>query len=234
MSDGAGDEDLVELGRVDRGGQGLGQRLLGDRFHLPDGWRPSPGWRPSRGACVLAAAALVVGLAGGYAAGRGSGILPAPVAVQPEPVRPSAAASPLRSPAWSFAYESPALTQDTGACAVQSGRHLALGVQVTNQSTVPLTLRSATAVLPLGGLTQGTWHWMACGAIPQSLAAQVEILQPGASTWLTMTFNVLAACPAPYPVQFTIGYLAQGRAGTARLPGFPDLSQVPYTGCPRG
>jgi hypothetical protein len=234
MADGAGDEDLVELGRVDGGGQGLRQRLLGDRFRLPDGWRPASGWRPSRGACVLAAAALVVGLAAGYAVGRGSGIRPARVAVQPEPVRPSAAASPLRSPAWSFAFEYSALTQETGACSVQSGRHLTLGVQVANRSGMPLTLESAKAVLPLGGLTPGAWHWAPCGALPQPQAGQADaILEPGASTWLTMLFSVKAACPAPYPVQFTIRYRAAGRSATASLPGFPDLGQVPYAGCPR-
>jgi len=36
----------------------------------------------------------------------------------------------------------------------------------------------------------------------------------------------------PAPVQFTVGYLAQGRPAAASLPGFPDLSQVPYSGCP--
>jgi hypothetical protein len=239
MSDGAGDEDLVELGRVDQGGHGLGQRLLGDRFRLPDGWRPASGWRPSRGACVLAAAALVVGLAAGYAAGRGSGIPAGRVVVQPEPVRPSAAASPSLAPSTPFSFaNSPPLTQDTGVCSVQSGRNLTLGIQVTNWSREQLTLTSAKAMLPLGGLTPGTWHWMPCGAIPGTFdipgtsVEAVEILEPGASTWLTMTFAVKAGCPGALPVQFTIGYLAHGRSGTASLPGFPDLGQVPYTGCP--
>ncbi|HEX8007803.1 MAG TPA: hypothetical protein VF482_15405, partial [Trebonia sp.] len=43
---------------------------------------PLPSWRPSRGAGVLAVAALIVGLAAGYAAGdrhaRGSATLPKP------------------------------------------------------------------------------------------------------------------------------------------------------------
>jgi hypothetical protein len=140
----------------------------------------------------------------------------------------------LRSPAWSFAYLPP-LTQDIGGCSAQTGRLLALGVQVTNQSMVPVTLRSAKAVLPLGGLSPVIWHWSPCGALPQALAATQgdEILQPGASTWLTMIFGVKVGCPAPLPVQFTVGYLAAGRSATVSLPGFPDLSQVPYTGCPQ-
>ena len=152
-------------------------------------------------------------------------------AALPDPTSEAASASPAApATAVSFADSAPH-TQATGACSVQSGRHLALGVQVTNQSTVPLTLQSVRAVLPLGGLTPGTWHWAPCGAIPQALVQEVVILQPGASTWLTMTFNVKVACPVPYPVQFTIGYIAQGRSAAASLPGFPDLGQVPYTGC---
>jgi hypothetical protein len=241
MSDGAGDEDLVELGPVDQGaadrfGRGLGQRLLGERFRLPGGgWGPASGWRPSRGACVLAAAALVVGLAAGFAAGRGGGVRPELVALQPQRIQPSAAASPSSAPAGSFSFtDQLALTQETGGCSVQIGRLLALGVEVTNRSMMPVILRSAKAVLPLGGLSPVIWHWSPCGALPQTLvAAQGDlVLLPGASTWLTMMFNVKVTCPVPYPVQFTISYLAAGRSATASLPGFPDLSQVPYTGCP--
>ena len=135
-------------------------------------------------------------------------------------------------PAASLAFMYPPFIQDTGACSVQSGRHLALGVQFTNLSPIPLTLTSARAVLPLGGLTPGTWHWTPCGALPQSLAQVDDVLQPGASTWLTMTFTVQDGCPGALPVQFSIGYSAQGRSATANLPGFPDLGEVPYTGCP--
>jgi len=199
------------------GGGGLGRRLFGQRFRLPDGWRPS------RAAIAFAVTALAVGLVAGYTAGDRHGrgtALP----------QPTPAAS---SPAASFSLpDSLLLTQDTGACSTQSGRHLALGVQVTNRSTVPLTLESARAVLPLGGLTQGTWHWTPCGALPQTPVQADEILQPGASTWLTMTFTVKVGCPAALPVEFTVGYLAQGRSAAVSLPGFSDLGQVPYTGCP--
>jgi hypothetical protein len=217
MRDGAGDDDIVELGRADRGGRGFGQRLFGERFRLPDGWRPA------RGASILAATALVVGLCAGYAAGHGSG-------TRPTRVGASATAPLSLDPTTLFSLE---LTQGAGACSVQSGRHLTLGVQVTNQSTVPVTLESVKAVLPLGGLTEVSWRWAPCGAIPQTLAGhEVDILQPGDSTWLTMLFSVQHGCPAPLPVQFTIGYLATGHSVTANLPGFPDLTQVPYTGCP--
>jgi len=210
-------DDLLELG-------GRTPRLL----RLPGTWRSRlPGWRPSRGAAVFAAAALVIGLAAGYAVGdrhaRGGAALPAPSA--------SASAS---APATSFSFAgSPALTQDTGACSAQTAQGLQLGVQVSNQSAQPLTLRTPRAVLPMGGLKEVGWQWSPCGALPNGLGQADQILLPGQSTWMTVTFKVQLRCPAAYPVQFSVGYLVQGKSVAVSLPGFPDLSQVPYSGCPR-
>jgi hypothetical protein len=216
-------DDVVELG--DRGPR------------LPGGW-PSrlPGWPPSRGAGILAAAALVVGLAAGYAAGDRHALGGAPAGGL-KATGPAATASPRSSPAplptatFSFA-DAPALTQDIAACSVQDGAELQLGVRVTNQSTRPLTLQTARAVLPLGMLRQVSWQWATCGALPDGLGRANLALMPGQSTWLAVTFKVQAHCPAPAPVQFSVGYLLQGRPHTASLPGFPDLGQVPYSGCP--
>jgi hypothetical protein len=216
-------DDLVELG--------------GRPLRLP-GWLPSrlpgrlrsrlPGWPPSRGAAVLAAAALIVGVAAGYAAGdrqaRGNAVLPKPAAT----ASPSASAN---GDSFSLA-SSPALTQGTGACSVQAGHELQLGVQVTNQSTTAITLQGAKTVLPLPGLKQVTWQWTTCGAIPAGFAEDDDVLLPGQSTWLSATLKIQVRCPGPVPVQFSVGYLAQGKSVTASLPGFPDLSQVPYSGCP--
>jgi hypothetical protein len=47
-----------------------------------------------------------------------------------------------------------------------------------------------------------------------------------------VTFRVLEKCPRPFPVQFTVDYDWLGRAVTVSLPGFVDLTAVPYTGCP--
>lgn len=193
-----------------------------------------PNWRPSRGAGVLAVAALIVGLAAGYAAGdwhaRGIVALPMPAGT----ATPSASLAPVPTapvPDATFSFaDSPALGQDTGTCSVQLGSDLQLGAQITNQSAVPLTLQTVRAVLP-GGLKQVTQQWAPCGALPGGLTRGDAILQPGASTWLTVTFLVQLRCPAPIPVQFTVGYLAQGHSATASLPGFSDLSQVPYSGC---
>jgi hypothetical protein len=202
--------DLVELG--------------GRPLRLP-GWLSSrlPGWRPSRGAGVLAVVALVAGLAAGYAAGdraHGGAAAPAP------------SASPTAGPAATFSFaDSPALTQDTGACSVQQGQDLVLGIQLTNQSPQPLTLTGPRAILPLGGLTQVTWQWAACGAIAAPPAQSDAILMPGESAWMTVTFAVKEKCPGPVPVQFSVAFLVRGKPGTASLPGFPDLGQVPYSGC---
>jgi hypothetical protein len=231
MRDASRDEDIVELG-----GSGPGRQLFGGRIGLTGGWGSSPRWRPSRGAAAFAVTALALGLVVGYTAGdwhgrRGTAV-PQPTPAVSSSAAASGTAAPPASSTFPFAVTS-ALIQGTGACSVQSGRHLALGIQFSNLSTEPLTLDSARAVLPLGGLTAGAWHWTPCGALPQTPTdPEDEILLPGASTWLTMTFSVKVGCPGALPVQFSIGYLAQGRSLTASLPGFPDLSQVPYSGCP--
>ena len=219
MSDESRADDLVELG--------------GRPFRLP-GWLPSrlPGWPPSRGASVLAVAALAVGLAAGYAAGdrhtRSAAALPRPTVTVT--ASPSSSPGPTSGAAFSFA-DSAALTQGTGACSVQTGGELQLGVQVTNQSTAAIALESAKAVLPLGGLKLVALQWATCGAIPARLDQNFDVLLPGQSTWLSATFTVQLRCPAAMPVQFSVGYQVQGKPVTASLPGFPDLSQVPYSGC---
>jgi len=209
MDDGFSAEDVVE--------QGQGRRRL-----------PSLNWRPSRGASVLAAVALVAGLGAGYAAGdrqaRGSAAPPAP---SPTPT----AAVP--SPAVTFHFSgSPALAQDTGTCSAQRGRDLQLGVQVTNQSGAPVTLRGVrSAVLAAGWLTPVAQQRGPCGTLSAGLEQGTDVLPPGASTWFAFTFKVLRGCPRPVPVRFTVAYAVQGHAATASLPGFSDLSGVPYSGC---
>ena len=69
-------------------------------------------------------------------------------------------------------------------------------------------------------------------AIPDGLGQAAFVLLPGESTWVSVTFQVKLHCPAPLPVEFSLGYLVQGHTVIASLPGFPDLGQVPYSGCP--
>jgi hypothetical protein len=204
--------------------------VTGDRSQQPDiveqggrrfrslNW--SLKWRPTRGAAILLAVGLAAGLVLGYAAGvrqaPRSASPPRPVTVSPSPV-PLAVASPV-------------LMQTTGTCSAQAGRELQLGVEVTNQSTKNVTLGLVHPVLPLGGLKAVSQQWGPCGAL--ATGQDSSVLAPGASIWFTVTFEVLVKCPGPFPVQFTIDYNYDGQAGTEGMPGFPDLGQVPYTGCP--
>ena len=197
-----------------------------------------PPWRPPRGAAILLAVGLVIGLAAGYAAGHrqaprnasasptasASPVLPAPPPAPQIVIKGTA----IRGNGTVFA-DGLALTQDTGTCSVQSGRELQLGVQVTNSSTAPIVLTRIRAVFPLSGLKAVSQQWAPCGAIG---AVQGPVaLEPGDSTWFSVTVQVLVACPAPLPVQFTVNYTYGGEAAIVTLPGFPDLGQVPYTGC---
>ncbi len=204
---GAGD-DVVELG---------GRR------------RPPPRWWPPPAAVVAGAVALLAGLAAGYAAGARHA--PAPAA-PPSPSRTAAPAS--AAPAAPFSAGGFPLSQSGPQCSVQAGRELQVGLQITNLSPAAIQLRRVEVGLPLGGLTVISQTWGPCGELPAGQAPGgilPPVLGRGASTWITVTFQVLVRCPQPLPVQFTFGYDQNGRVAAIRLPGFPDLSQVPYSGC---
>jgi hypothetical protein len=224
--DGDSNADVVE--------QGGGRRLFPSR-----NWPPM-NWRPPRGAAILLAVGLVIGLGAGYALGYRQvprNISPPPSASPVSPVSappvPAPGAirvtlDPVQGTGTVFS-NGPVLTQSTGTCSARSGRQLQLGVQVTNESPTPITLGEIRTVLPLGGLRVISEQWAPCGAmgavqVPPSLA-------PGDSTWFSVTVQVLIACPEPLPVQFTVGYTWPGGTASVKLPGFPDLGQVPYPGC---
>jgi hypothetical protein len=217
LGDGAAADDVVEQG---------GSRLRSLNWRpfkrRPFTWRPST-WPRRPSAAILLTAGVVAGLAVGYTAGDRQ---PPPGG---SPPRPGTSSVP---PAQSLAAGSPALTQGIGTCAVQDGRDLQLGVQVTNQSTASIALSLVHPVLPLGGLKWISQQWAPCSALPDG--QDPAMLTPGASTWFSVTFEVLVRCPGPLPVQFTIDYLLNGRPAASSLPGFPDLGQVPYAGCANG
>jgi len=210
----------------------------GGRRIFPSLNRPPLNWRPPRGTAILLAVGLVIGLAAGYAAGhrqvpRNASASPTASATPAPPVPALAPQIVIKGTAiqgtGSVFTDGLALTQDTGTCSVQSGRELQLGVQVTNSSTEPIVLSRIRTVFPLSGLKVVSQQWAPCGAIG---AVQGPVaLAPGDSTWFSVTVQVLVACPAPLPVQFAVGYTSPGEAATVNLPGFPDLGQVPYTGC---
>ena len=226
---------------------------------------PAPGWRPSRGGAILGIAGLIVGLAAGYALGyrhRGPPVRP------PRPTAagavPSAVAGSIAPPVHvvlaggqgpgayssSLSIGGPAgLAQTGGACSVQRGRDLQVGVEVINLSGTAVTLGQVRPILPLGGLRPVSQQWAPCGAISSPwpagggtfvfisastgkvVAGSSTVLPPFGTAWLSVTFRVLVACPRPLPVQFSVSYQENGRTDTAPLPGFPDLGQVTYTGC---
>jgi hypothetical protein len=211
----------------------------GGRRIFPSLNRPSMNWRPPRGAAILLAVGLIIGLAAGYAAGyrqapRNATALPATTSMRTRWTATAQLRTVIKGAAITGRVLTGglALTQDTGTCSVQSGRELQLGVQVANRSAEPIGLGRIRTVLPLSGLKVVSQQWAPCGAIG---AVQVpDTLGPGDSTWLSVTIQVLVACPAPIPVQFAVGYTYAGEAATANLPGFPDLGDVPYTGCRSG
>ena len=176
--------------------------------------------RPPLIAVVLAAAGLLIGLAGGYAAGdRHARTVSASLSrVAGYPTAPAAG--------------SLTLVQPGSQCSAQLGPLLQLGVEVTNQSAAVVRLRRVRAVLPLGGLRATGTAWGSCGELPAPGRVPSGVLPAGASIWFTVTFRVLENCPLQYPVQFTVDYDRLGQTATVRLPGFADLSHVPYQTCP--
>jgi hypothetical protein len=205
----------------DRGGSATGKDVLEQ-----GNWRgPVLHWRPPRAALVLAAAGLLAGLVAGYAVGvRHAGKPPSP---------PPSPAATQTTP--SFTAGGFPLSQSGPGCSAQLGRELQLGVEVTNLSATALTLRRVEVILPLGGLTATSQAWGPCGELPGAGGAPGNTvpptLGPGASAWFTVTFKVLVTCPGPMPVHFTLDYDQDGRRAAMPLPSFPDLSQVPYSGC---
>ena len=236
-------------------------------------WLPAPGRRPSRGAAILGIAGVIIGLAAGYAvgyrhpgqAGRASqatpsratvaGAVPSAVAGFAAPAYPPPAPG---GPAYSSNLgitELSGLAQTGGACSVQRGQELQIGVEVINLSDTSVTLGQVRPVLPHGGLRLISQQWAPCGALSASWLAPdggmivfvksstgvvevgsgtpagAAVLPPNGTAWLSATFRVLVACPRPLPLQFSVGYQENGRTDTAQLVGFPNLGQVAYTGC---
>jgi len=197
----AGDGDLVEAG---------GQPTL---------WPP----RGARGTAVrLAALALAAGLLLGFAAGH----------LTAKPAMPARAAGAQARIAAAGPLDRTAEIFFTGnRCAIAHGRTLQLGIEIDNRSGSTITVSQISSALPEGGLRQIGSELATCGSLAVPGGLPLSTVASGASAWLTMTFAVKVRCPAPYPVLFVIKYAAAGKTTSMYFAGFPDLSQVPYTGC---
>ena len=191
---------------------------MGER---PPQW-PGKGTRPA--AAAVAAAFLLAGLSVGYLGGH------LQARTESRPTAP-ASATPAAAPQ----AAATALTGTGNLCAVQRGKTLQLGIEIANQSGSVVTLRRFVPVVPLGLMRLVASAWGTCGALPGPAGAEATpSLNAGATGWLTVTFEVLIRCPRPLPVQFKVSCVQSGRVATTELPGFSDLGQVQYTGCPAG
>jgi len=172
---------------------------------------PPPSPRPVPWRVIGLIAALVLGGVIGYFVGDNHGRSTARPAASPSPtsvVKPFAAV---------------ALTGRQ--CAVQLGKRLQLGVEITNNTDRQIMLTEIQIGLPLDGLHVRSKAFGTCGSVggntgPQPLAA-------GNSTWINATFDVDVPCPGAIPVLFIAVY----ETGQSVAGGFPDLAPVPYTGC---
>jgi hypothetical protein len=213
MDEGSSEPDILEQG---------------SRLRLP-----SPGWRPSRAASILAAVTLAIGLAAGYAVGHGParGTVAAPAGQASRSV--ASGNTYTGAPPASIEF-GPALTEDPGTCSLQAGRDLQLGIPVTNQSGETILLKSVKPVpLAPGMLKVLSWRWDPCGFDNDGIVPDTIALGPGDTTWVTAVVRPLVACPSPAPLQFQVSYSINGQKSTFKLPGFPDLTAVHYSGCAR-
>ena len=177
---------------------------------------------------------LAIGLAAGYAAGHGQGR--GTVAASGKPAAPAGQPSGTIvavAPSAPAGLPGPALTQNPGTCSVQAGRHLELGIPVTNQSGETVLLESVKPVPRAPGMLKVlSWRWDPCGFDNDGIVPDTVALGPGETTWVTAVVQPLIACPAPAPLQFQVTYSINRQQSTLNLPGFPDLSAIHYSGCP--
>jgi hypothetical protein len=187
--------------------------------------RPPLPWSQGRGIAALIAAALAVGAIAGYLVGvRHAETQAGTAGPGPHASTAGSVAPPAAQP----------VTRTGNQCSAQLGDRLQLGVEIVNQSATTATLRRVETVLPLNGLRATASAWGSCGQLSSVDAATPHSLPPGATIWLTNTFDVLVPCPAPIPVLFTLTYTQAGHTTISDLRGFPDLGDVPYTRCTDG
>ena len=117
-------------------------------------------------------------------------------------------------------------------CATRTGTQLQLGIEILNATSKPLTIDRVATSFPLNGLRASA----RLEAVAASFPGPARTLpgsnsHPGQPNWITVTVQVLVACPGPLPVDFEVRYTQDGRTITSDLGGFSDLGGVPYPGC---
>lgn len=122
----------------------------------------------------------------------------------------------------------------TGArCSAQKGHQLQLGVEVGNELDVPVTLVGVRVPYTPGDELRPVGS--ARGACGELHGADDSItgyhLAVGASIWITVTVDVLTDCPAALHATILLDYSRNGHTASTMLGDFPDLADVPYTGC---
>jgi hypothetical protein len=185
---------------------------------------PATGWR----VIAAAVAMLVVGLAAGYLVGSQRSR--------------HAAAAPARSatPIADSSYHPPPVepVSVVRQCAIQSGKSLQLGAEMTNESDQPLSVNAVIIVLPGTGLSVRRGGWGTCaevrtpgGSMRDDVPPGPMVIPPGGSSWYTAEVNVLVTCPAGSPVEFLLRYDVGGQATSSVVRAFPDLGNISYSGC---
>lgn len=208
------DDDIIESGS----GREPWLRWLPPRLSLPRWW-------PPRIAFILCLSGLVFGLAAGYCVGAWRVRPPGPALAVPGAAAVSV--PPITAGGTPLGF-------DGSRCSLQVGHNLELGIEVTNDTPALLTILRVDTLLPARGLKQISWAWGPCGQLPGALPSD-QALATGNSIWFTVTFHVLVSCPGPLPVGFAVRFDLRdphdSRGAVATIPAFPDLSQVPYSGC---
>ena len=155
---------------------------------------------------------------------------------RPDGSKPAAASTPPTPPPGSSAVVDvpPALKTTGDTCAVLSddaGRAMRVSVELVNNSPRPIVLTAAQAVFPLGGLRQVDSWVSECGK-EAAQPVRGHQVQRSATVWLSQNLTVQARCPARLPVQLEVDYTVDGRPVSQLLKPFPNLSDVPFPGCP--
>ena len=214
------DDDIVEQGR-----DGPGPGWPGRSWARPRWWPPlgrigqlGPAGKLT---VALVAAALVLGVAGGYLGGYQVGDTHGR-SLAPKPGKSSPA----------LTVSSFGLAETGSQCSNAQGRTLQVGVEVVNGSPEAIRLGAITATFPQGGVVKITKaKWGPCDSLPYADSPNGGLLPLGASTWMSVTVTTAGECPAGLPVEYVASFDQNGQTYTVALPGYVDLGSLHDKAC---